>query len=545
MRFDTSQHMRLGQHMKLAPRMIQSMEILQMPLMQLEERIAQELESNVTLEQVEGGEGEDGRDSGEIAEGAASAALREAGEGPSASDHDQRLDLDGKSNADDFDRLETFERDNPDYSENAYSEPTSSTNEFDRAERTRSSRLDGEPDAKAEAMANTATRGQSLLEQLQDQWRLADVEPELAALGAHVIGFIEEDGYLRTPIATMLDRLSSGETASAQQAERALEAVQLLLEPPGVAARDTRECLLLQVDARLEQIGRSGGGGSAAEIEAERGNWRLVRRLIADHLEDLAQNRLPRVAERAGVELAVLNRAIERMRQLSLAPARQLVTERVEVIVPDAIVEYDVDADRYVCYLNDSRLPNLRINKEYAAMSKDKLAPKPTREFIKKNLSNSLWLLDAIEQRRRTLLRVLQVVVGAQREYFDFGPQALKPLPMTQVAEQLGIHVATVSRAVADKHVLTPRGVVALRGFFSGGTKNEAGEDVSWDAIKAALKDVIDAEDKSAPLSDDALAEALSSRGIEIARRTVAKYRDQLKIAPARLRKQFTGQCGG
>jgi RNA polymerase sigma-54 factor len=130
-------------------------------------------------------------------------------------------------------------------------------------------------------------------------------------------------------------------------------------------------------------------------------------------------------------------------------------------------------------------------------------------------------------------------VVAAQREYFDFGPQSLKPLPMTQVAEQLGIHVATVSRAVADKYLLTPRGVVPLRSFFSGGTQTHSGEEVSWDAVKAALKEVIDAEDKQNPLSDDALAEALSKRGIEIARRTVAKYRDQLGIPSARLRKAY------
>jgi RNA polymerase sigma-54 factor len=233
---------------------------------------------------------------------------------------------------------------------------------------------------------------------------------------------------------------------------------------------------------------------------------------------------------RAGLEL---------MKKLSLAPARRLIDESPPPIIPDAIVEYDEEADRYIAYLNDTRLPNLRINKEYAELARNKAAPKQDREFLKKNLSNAQWLIDAVQQRKHTLLRVIGVVVDAQREYFDYGPQAMKPLPMTQVAEQLGIHVATVSRAVAEKYLQTPRGVVPLRKFFTGGLATDSGEDVSYDAVRAALQEVIAAEDKGKPLSDEALVEELKKRGIEIARRTVAKYRDQLNIPSARLRKTF------
>jgi RNA polymerase sigma-54 factor len=202
-------------------------------------------------------------------------------------------------------------------------------------------------------------------------------------------------------------------------------------------------------------------------------------------------------------------------------------------------VEYDEASDRYVAYLNDRAIPNVRINQQYAMMTKDKALAKNDRDFIKVNLGNAQWLLDAVGQRRHTLLRVVKVVVDAQREFFDYGPQALKPLPMTGVAEQLGIHVATVSRAVAEKYLLTPRGVVALRKFFSGGLATEGGSDMAWDAIKEALKDVIDAEDRAKPLSDEQLVAAMKDRGIEIARRTVAKYRDQLGIPTARLRRKF------
>jgi RNA polymerase sigma-54 factor len=231
--------------------------------------------------------------------------------------------------------------------------------------------------------------------------------------------------------------------------------------------------------------------------------------------------------------------ALTLLRRLSLAPGRRLVEHSERPIVPDAIVEYDETGDRYIAYLNDRSLPNLRINQEYARLSKDRGMEKRDRDFIKTNLGNAQWLLDAVNQRRGTLLRVVGKVVEHQREFFDFGPQALRPLPMTQVADELGIHVATVSRAVAEKHLATPRGVMPLRRFFSGGIQTGAGEEMAWDAVKESLRELIDGEDKRKPMSDDALSAALKERGMDIARRTVAKYRDQLGIQPARLRKTF------
>lgn len=522
--------------MKLAPRMIQSMEILQMPLLQLEERIAQELESNVTLEL------DDEAPAG-AADGLAGAAPAEPVHDGTA-DGDRPMTVGDTSGRDDFERLDSFENSNPEVAENEYSESVAErapeSFDLDRlaSRDATGSTSGGDPDARSMAMANTASRSASLAEQLREQWGLADVEDELRPLGAQIIAFVDDDGYLREPLATIIDRApADAPRPTPEQMERALQAVQLLLEPAGVAARNTRECLLLQVDAIIDE--KRAGAIASAEGAAERDLWVVVRRLIADHLEDLAQNRLPRIAEKSGLSMAEIKAAMEKMHLLSLAPARQLVDDPPGVIVPDAVVEYDADADRYVAYLNDTRLPNLRINQEYARLAKDRQSPRETREFVKKNLSNAAWLLDAVEQRRRTLLRVVNAVVAAQRDYFDFGPQHLRPLPMTQVAEQLGVHVATVSRAVAEKYLLTPRGVVPLRGFFSGGTQTHSGEDVSWDAVKAALKEVIDAEDKAGPLSDDALAAELSKRGIDIARRTVAKYRDQLGIPSARLRKAY------
>jgi RNA polymerase sigma-54 factor len=301
--------------------------------------------------------------------------------------------------------------------------------------------------------------------------------------------------------------------------------LQLALDPPGIAARDTSECLLLQLDAHERE--RTGVATA------------LTRALVEKHLDDLLNNRLPKIAEETETSLEDVKDAIAKLRRLSVAPARTLVNDAPPAIVPDAIIEYDEEEDLYIGYLNDRVLPNLRINKSYAKMVRDDDVDRSAKDFIKTNISNAQWLIDAIEQRKRTLVRVLNVVAAAQRDYFEQGPESLRPLPMTQVADQLGVHVATVSRAVAGKHVQTPRGVVPLRGFFSGGIQTDEGEEMSWEAIRAALREIVDAEDKSKPLSDEALSKALKDKGIDIARRTVAKYRDQLNIPAARLRKEF------
>lgn len=483
--------MRLGQQMKLAPRMIQSMEILQMPMAELEERIEQELESNPTLEVAE-------------------IEAPPEGESPDAPPALADVSIDVL-----------------------------------RDQSTRRKRAE-ERDGKTDAFAAAAARSLSLAEQLREQWGLVDVEEALRPLGELIISFLEEDGYLRTPLETIAERAPIGTPLEGSglvletppdmvQLGRALSAVQLFLEPAGVAARDARECLLLQLDALEDE----GADDRPAQVFAN------ARRIVADHLEDVKQNRRPRIAEKTGLTLEEITEALTLLRRLSLAPARRLVEEENRPIMPDVIVEYDEAQDRYLVFLNDARVPNLRVNREYELLSRGKQMDARGKEFLRTNLGNAHFLIEALEQRKRTLLRVAKSVVDKQRDYFDYGPQALRPLKMEEVAEELGIHVATVSRAVSEKHMLTPRGVVALRKFFSGGVSvGKAGDpesepDMAWEAIKQALKDVVEAEDKKRPLSDDALADALKSKGIEIARRTVAKYRDQLNIPAARLRRVF------
>ncbi len=506
MRFDMNQQMRLSQQMKLAPRMIQSMEILQMPMMALQERIEQELEANIALEQVEPGvEAETPSDKVE--------------EQATESLDERELDVgeDAKDTSDDWERLSTFESSYGDAADNEYS----------------SSRYrapsSGERDKKMDAMANVAARGESLTDQLLHQWTFAEVEKDIAAAGEVLIGYIDRDGLLSADLETILEqnREIPNLNLSEELLENAILELQHWLDPPGVGARSKRECFLLQIDALAE------GDGDEEHC------WDDVRLLIENHFDDLLQNRLPKISQESSIPLERIQAAMELMRKINLSPGRDLVDEEVPGIVPDVIVDYDEVADEFIARPATGAFPSLRVSKQYHEMAKDPGQEKKTREFLTNNVRNAHWLIDSLNQRRNTMMRVVNVVLARQREYFDNGPQYLKPLPMVEVADQLGIHVGTVSRAVSEKWIQTPRGLVRLRKFFSGGTATDSGRDMSWEAVKATLQEVIDAEDKTKPLSDEALAKELKQRGIEIARRTVVKYRQQLGIPPARRRKVF------
>jgi RNA polymerase sigma-54 factor len=538
MRIDAGQHMRLGQHMKLAPRMIQSMEILQMPAAALEERIEQELSSNPTLELREAG-----ADPREIkAELAQEHRDATEGERPLVVDDDGRGGA--KDHADDFERLSNFsETFGESFAGNTY-ESDDYRPSYSRAS------YDGERDAKMDAMANTAARPASLADQLLDQWSLVETTPDILKAGEFLLGFIDDDGYLRTDRQTLLNQAPPGITG--RDLDAAVDLIQRSVEPVGIGAADLRECLLLQIDAKVRQLladdecdenvnmneDADGQDDADSGVNASQ-PLRVERLLVSDYLKDIEVNRLPKIAKQIGLPIERIKRAILNLRQFHPHPGRLLVTDTPMAIRPDAIVEFDDDADCYSVRLTSGRLPALQINDAYRKMARDSTVEKRTREFVNNNLRSARWLLDAIQQRNHTLLRVIGVVVEAQRDFFDQGPQSLKPLPMTLVAEQLGIHVATVSRAVSEKYLQTPRGIFPLRMFFSGGTETQSGQSMSWQAVQAKLQELIEAEDKANPLSDDELVDELKKHGIEIARRTVAKYRKQLHIPPARQRKQF------
>lgn len=510
MRLDTGQQMRMDQRMKLDPRMIQSMEILQMPTPALEERIEQELASNPTLEIAQAG------DDADTLQTEREQSQRDDSEG------ERELVIDDKGpdhneGADDFERLSNLSEQ---YGESWDANTSEAGSDFARRQVSASA---GDRDGKLDAMANTAARGASLYDQLIDQWHLAEPPDDLATLGEYLIGFIDADGYLRTSIEDLLQEAPPDTTPD--RIEQAVQQLQAALDPPGLCARDFRECLLLQIDAKL---------ADSPELDLD-----LPRTLIDKHLKDIEANRYPKIAKATGKTIEQLQQAVLKLRQFHPHPGRLLATDEVRTLTPDAVIEYDDENDAYTATLTHGRLPSLTISRDYQDLAKDKQADKKTRDFVSKNLSSARWLIDAINQRNNTLLRVIGVVVQAQRDFFDQGPQALRPLPMTTVADQLGIHVATVSRAVSEKYLQTPRGILPLRMFFSGGTESEDGQSMAWGAVQAKLKEVIDNEDKKSPMTDDELVEAMKKQGIDIARRTIAKYRKVMNIAPARQRREY------
>jgi RNA polymerase sigma-54 factor len=390
---------------------------------------------------------------------------------------------------------------------------------INRGSRVRST---GERDAKMDAMANTAARGASLQEELLRQWDLVDVDDTTRRAGYVLIDWVADDGYIRDPIETIAEHLPAGLTR--QNILDAIPILQQRLEPVGICARNLQECLLLQIDA----------------LERDKGmDLTVPRVLVNTYLHDLEMNRLPQIARKSGFTIEQINQGKEFLKHLNARPGALLGNEPVPTVTPDAIVERDEETGEYSARLTEEYAPKLYINEIYKRMAKTKSVDGKTREFIANNIRNARWLIESIEQRRNTLLRVLRVVVEAQKEFLEHGPQFMKPLPMIGVADQLGIHVGTVSRAVAEKYVQTPRGIFPLRMFFTGGTENAEGEAMSWDAVKAKLGEIIQNEDKGNPLSDDEIVIKLKEQGIELARRTVAKYRKIAGIPPARRRKIF------
>jgi RNA polymerase sigma-54 factor len=250
-------------------------------------------------------------------------------------------------------------------------------------------------------------------------------------------------------------------------------------------------------------------------------------------------NRYPAVARKTGRSIAEIKKAVVVISHLDPRPGLQIGRREIPYIMPDVIVEYDEENDVYTARLSDGSTPRLRISRIYADMIKQKGLPPDAREFLRNNIRSARWLMESIEQRKSTLLRVVNRVLRSQQEFFSKGQSYMKPLPMVEVAQALGIHVATVSRAVSGKYLQTPTGIYPLRSFFSGGTETASGQSVSWEAIKAKLREIVDKEDKKNPHSDDRLMEELGKHGMNVARRTVAKYRAALNIPPARRRRQF------
>ena len=479
--------------------MIQSMEILQLPVLELQERIDQEMTENPVLEELE-------QEQLEL-EGAEALA---AAEQSTQDEGEQELIVDEDSNnAEDFERLDDLDQEIPDY--------------FDELPRTSVNRVQEFSDRYHDTMANISQRGITLYEHLVLQLRELELEDELFSMAERIASTLDSEGggYLTIPLESLLrNDLDQQQLELAQQALFVLQQ----LDPIGVAARNLEECLLLQ-------------------ISVEHPFYRELHLLITNHLEDLEHNRLPVIQKQTGLSIEDIQLIWEELRQLNPKPAASFVEKPVISVVPDLFVHQEDDG-RYVVSVEERDIPQLCISDYYRRRLKANDANKEEKEFLRRKLNGAQWLIDAIYQRQATLLKVSQAIVDHQYRVIDDGLEAIIPLKMQQIADQVGVHVTTVSRAVDDKWIQTPRGIFPLRGFFVGGTTGDDGEDVAWDNIRIKLQEIIDQEDKAKPHSDDELVRRLKQFGLSVARRTVTKYQKKMGVPSSRQRKDW-GKAGG
>jgi RNA polymerase sigma-54 factor len=478
MKVGLQQSVRLGQELRINPRLYQAMDLLYMPLLDLQQHLKQELVANPFLEMVE--PAEDGVEDNDT---------EESKEDENEVDWEDIL-LDG---------YETGGR-REEYEEREYYEPTA-----------------------------VATR--DLYDHLRDQIVLLRLESRQTVIAEEIIGNIDDDGFLTCPLEAVAASLNAFlDTDEAKQAgfgdeepltvEQVAEVLTIIqgLDPAGIAARDLRECLLLQLrDQDLTDT--------------------LVYAIVDRHFEQLVNHRWAEISKELGVSPLDVQAAADEISKLDPKPGLQYSAGEGNYIIADLVVE-KVDSD-YIVFHNDTALPRLRLSRSYREIAKDKAKFKgENKEFISNKLNNANWMLQAIEQRRQTMLKVMNFIVNRQREFFEEGIEHLKPLTLREVAEVINMHESTVSRVTNQKYVQTPRGVFPLKFFFSSGLSTDSGEDVSARGIKARIEKLVGDEDTKKPLTDQAIVDILKREGINIARRTVAKYRDQLGVLSARMRKR-------
>jgi RNA polymerase sigma-54 factor len=489
MKTGLQQHATLSQQLRINPRLYQAMDLLYMPLLDLQQHLKQELLGNPFLELVEPEE-----------------------------DTEVPLAEDGVT-----DKKETEDADEPNWEDILLD---------DGADQGAPPRDMSEA---REYVEPVPVETKDLADHLREQVRLLDLTPRQQLLAEEFIGNIAEDGYLAATLEEIVagvnhllqehaDRAGGeGEAAAAQpytlaEAEEMLRIIQKL-DPPGVGARDLRECLLLQLEARGETD-------------------TLAYRLVRDAFDDLKAHRWSDLGKRLGIDPGEVQKVADTLAKLDPKPGLQYSAAGDTYIIPDLVVE-KIDGE-YKVFLNDAGLPRLRISKTYQEIARDKKKFQgENRDFITQRLNSAHWMIQAIEQRRQTMLKVMNFIVDRQREFFDKGVEYLKPLTLREVADVINMHESTVSRVTNEKYVQTPRGLLPLKFFFSSGLATTTGEDASARAIKAQIQKLVADEDPRNPLTDQQIVDLFAARGVKIARRTVAKYRDQLGILPARMRKRL------
>ncbi len=505
--------------MILTPQLRQRIEMLQMNSLELSELIEQELMANPILEEVQPGDEvqeisdsildqnangtsdtfENGLDqdaapfvTGDSAgpnEGVYDANTENAAE--TASETDVQEDIHQES-SDSFEEID-FGREFQDYLDPGYK-----TQEYEYKD-------------DAPGFEHFLSHSPSLTEHLEWQLNLHDVDGQTRRVASFIIGNLDEDGRL-----TLAPEDIAGMLSCSIETVNTARQVVLDLDPVGCGAADVKECILAQLNSNNESDS-------------------LAARLVRDHFEDLQPHRLNHLARETGIDVHTLNEEIEKIRSLDPFPGRRFAHDEAIFVAPEVYIE-KVD-DEYVIYFTDDGSPRLRISPTYNQILGQSEASKETKDFIRERMRSAVDLLRNIEHRRQTIYRVVECIVDRQKEFLDKGIEFIKPMMLKDVAEDIGMHLSTISRVVNRKYAHTPQGVIELRRFFSEGMMNEDGEEVSTRILKLRIKKLVEEEDSRSPLTDEQIAKILSKEGVKLSRRTVAKYRDQMNIAGSRERK--------
>ena len=494
---------RQTQSLVLAPQLRHSLKILQVAALDLRSVIQEELQSNPTLEELpmegesldkpaDDGAGENGtHETGDANHPAESAPPPDASEGEPKRDEmdfskDKEFEILGKLDEDWRDHMASVGGAQPYTSEDA---------------------------ERRQHFFDSLVSETSLQEHLMQQAELADLPaPALEAM-RHLVGSLDDRGFLtQTPNDVALQ--------TALPLDAVQEALKMLktFDPAGIGAKDLPDCLLAQLTAK--------GRGSS-----------LAARMIRDHFDLLTRRRIPELSRKLGADPDDVQSAIEEIGKLDPAPGRRFAEDNNRVVVPDVTVEKD--GDEWKIHLNSDYIPRLRISSTYRDLIAKGTLSKDERDYLRERMRSGKFLIDSIEQRQRTIERITREIINAQKEFFENGVSHLKPLTMTQIADVVGVHETTVSRAIANKYIRTPHGVFDFKYFFTPGYQNDSGAAVSNTSVKEMIADLINMEDKAGPLSDQELVAKLQEKGITIARRTVAKYREELGILPSNLRRDY------
>jgi RNA polymerase sigma-54 factor len=489
---------RLTQSLVLAPQLQQSLALLQAPTLELKALVEQELQQNPVLEEATAADVE--QQDKELGEGPQPEAADPA-EPPSDLSFDPASEKTSNEPVDDFqaefDRLVQLDQEWRDHF----------------AQTNVPSRSSAEDEEKRQFMFDSLVASTSLQEVLLEQVRESALPKDLWPVAEMLIGNIDEYGYLKAT----LEELAGSTGLSTDKILEVLKVVQSF-DPAGVGARDLRECLMLQLERSQQKD-------------------TLEYRIVSDFMEALGKRRIPEIARGTGTEVDEVQDALENIARLEPRPGRAYLADSQQYILPEVFVHRS--GDEYVVSTNNEHIPHLRISNAYKDLMSQGGNSAEVRNYIREKIRAGKFLIKSLHQRQQTILNIAKEIVNRQRDFMEKGVSALKPLTMVQIAEVVGVHETTVSRAVSGKYMQTPQGVFEMKYFFTAGIQTANGDGMSNTSVKDMIEEIFKNENSAKPLSDQEVVRMLQDKGIVIARRTVAKYRTELNILPSNLRKVY------